>query len=65
MCRVIASRDRYPSQVKDLVFLVIHMCPTVKACESVGRRVKLAMRPQKLATHKRHMILYKKVVIRI
>ena len=41
MCRVIVSRDEYPPQVKDLLFFVIHMCPTVKARESVGRRAKL------------------------
>ena len=57
MCQVIASRDRYPRQVKDLVFLVIHICPMVKANESVGRHVKPAVRPRKFATHKRHMIL--------
>ena len=65
MCRVIASRDRYPPQVKDLVFLVIHMCPMVKARESVGRCAKPTVRPRKFATHKRHMILQKKVIIRI
>ena len=57
MCQVIASSDRYPRQVKDLVFLVIYICPMVKANESVGRHVKPAVRPRKFATHKRHMIL--------
>ena len=41
-----------PPRVKALLFLVIHMCPTVKACESVGRFAKPAMRPRKFATHK-------------
>ena len=57
MCRVIASRDRYPPQVKNLVFLVMHMFPTMKASESVGRHTKLAGRPRKFAAHKRHMAL--------
>ena len=57
MCRVIASKDRYPPQVKDLVFLVIHMCLMVKARESVGSRAKPVVKPRKFATHKRHMIL--------
>ena len=30
--------------------------PTMKAHESVGRREKLAVRPPKFATHKRHMV---------
>ena len=46
--------------MKDLIFFVIHMCPTVKARISVGRRVKPAMRPKKFATHKRHMICKRK-----
>ena len=35
-------------QVKDLVFLVIHICPTLKGRESVGRRAKLAVIPRKI-----------------
>ena len=57
MCWVIAIRDRYPLQVKGLIFFVIHMCPTVKAHESVGRHEKVAVRHRKFATQKRHMIL--------
>ena len=57
MCRVIASRDRYPPRVKDLVFFVIHMCPMVKARKNVGRHAKPMVRPRKFANHKRHMIL--------
>ena len=34
-----------PPRVKALVFLVIHMCLTVKAHESVGRLVKHTVRP--------------------
>ena len=60
MCRGIARRDRYPPRVKAPMFLVIHMCPTVRAQESVGRRVKPAMRPRKFATHKKtHGFEYK------
>ena len=60
MCRVIASRDRYPPRVKAPLFLVIHMCQTVKARESVGRLAKPAVRPQKFATHKKtHDFEYK------
>ena len=57
MCRVIASRDRYSPRGKAPVFLVIHMCLMVKAHESVGRGAKPAVRPQKFANHKKHMIL--------
>ena len=53
MCHGMASRDRYPPQVKASVFLVIHMCPTMKACESVGRHAKPTVRPRKFATHKK------------
>ena len=60
MCWVIASRDRYPPRVKVPLFLVILMCPTVKARESVGRRTKPAMRPLKFSTHKKtHGFEYK------
>ena len=38
--------------MKTPLVLVIHMCPTVKACESVGRLAKPAVRPRKFATHK-------------
>ena len=53
MCRVKASRDRYPLRVKDPIFLVIHMCLMMKASESVGRHAKPTMRPRKFATHKK------------
>ena len=43
--------------MKAPLFLVIHMCPTVKAHESVGRLEKPAVRPRKFATHKIYMIL--------
>ena len=46
------SKQGYIPQVKDLVFLVIHMCQTVKTRESVGRRAKPVVRPRKFATHK-------------
>ena len=52
MCRVIASRDRYLPRLKGPAFLVIHMCPMVKARESVGRLAKPTMRPRKFATRK-------------
>ena len=40
--------------------VVIHMCPLVKARESVGRLAKLAVRPWKFATHKKtHDFEYK------
>ena len=59
LCRVVASRDRY-HRVKDLVFFVIHMCPTVFARESVERCSKLAMRPQEFAYPKKtHVLLIK------
>ena len=46
--------------MKAPVFLVIHMCLTVKARESVGRRAKLVIRPEKFATHKKtHGFEYK------
>ena len=51
MCRVIASKDRYRHRVKVSLFIVIHMCPTVKASESVGRLTNPTVRflyyPQK------------------
>ena len=60
MCRVIARRGRYPPRVKALVFLVIHMCQTVKARESVGKRTKPAVKPRKFAFHKKtHGFEYK------
>ena len=60
MYRVLASRDRHPPRVKALLVLVIHMCPTVKARESVGRLVKPAVRLRKFATHKKtHDFEYK------
>ena len=49
--RITVSRDRYPHRVKNPIFLVRHMYPTMKVCESVRRRVKPAVRPQKFATH--------------
>ena len=46
--------------MKAPLFFVIHMCPTVKARESVGRLAKPAVRPQKFATHKKtHGFEYK------
>ena len=46
--------------MKALVFLVIHMCQTVKARESIGKLAKLAMRPRKFAVHKKtHDFEYK------
>ena len=46
--------------MKDQVFLVIHMCPTVNSRESVGRRAKPAVRPRKFAIHKKtHGFEYK------
>ena len=60
MCRVLASKDRHPPRVKAPLVLVIHMCPTVKARENVGRLTKPAMRPRKFATHKKtHDFEYK------
>ena len=43
--------------MKALLFLVIHMCHTVKAHEGVGRLAKLAVRPRRFTTHKKTMIL--------
>ena len=41
-------------------FLVIHMCPTVKDRDSVGRLAKPVARPRKFATHKKtHDFEYK------
>ena len=57
MCRVIASRDRYPLRVKAPLFFVIHMCPTVKTCDSVGRLAKPVVRSQNSLPTKRHIIL--------
>ena len=49
-----------PPRVKDPVFLVIHKCPMMKARESVGRRTKPAVRPQKFAyPQKTHVLLIK------
>ena len=48
----IASRNRFPPQEKNPVFLVRHMYPTMKVCESVGRLAKPAVRPRKFVTHK-------------
>ena len=46
--------------MKAPLFLVIHMCPTVKARESVRRLAKSAVRPRKFATHKKtHGFEYK------
>ena len=61
MHRVTTNRDRYPLGVmKTPLVLVIHMCPTVKARESVGRLAKLVVRPWKFATHKKtHDFEYK------
>ena len=48
-----ARWGRFPLRVKDLnLFLVRHMCPAMKVCETVERRAKPAVRPQKFATHK-------------
>ena len=55
MCQVIAGRYRYP-----LGYILLYMCPTVKARESVGRLVKLAVRHRKFTTHKKtHDFEYK------
>ena len=60
---VVASRDRLPPWVKDLIFWVIHMCPTVKARESVGMHAKPMVRPQKFAyPQKTHVLLIKKII---
>ena len=49
-----------PPRVKALLFLVIHMYPTMKAHESVGKLAKPVVRPQKFATHKKtHGFEYK------
>ena len=57
---VLESRDRHPLGVKAPLVLVIHMCPTVKAHEIVGRFAKPTVRPQKFATHKKtHDFEYK------
>ena len=46
--------------MKAPVFLVILMCPMVKARESVERCAKFAVRPRKFATHKKtHGFEYK------
>ena len=39
--------------MKTPLVLVIHMCPMMKARESIGRLAKPAVRPQKFATHKK------------
>ena len=52
MCWV-TSRDRYPPWVKAPLYLIIHMCPTAKVHESVGRLAKLAVRPRKFSNHKK------------
>ena len=50
-----------PPQVKYPVFLVIHMCPIVKARESVGRRAKPTVRPRKFTyPQKTHVLLIKR-----
>ena len=59
MCWVIASRDRYPPRVKAPVFVVIHMCPMVKARESVGRRAKLVVRLENSLPKMTHVLLIK------
>ena len=59
MCQVVSSRDR--RRVKALVFFFIHMYPTVKARESVGRRAKHTVRPRKFAyPQKTHVLLIKR-----
>ena len=48
-------------QVKAPVYLVIHMCLMVKARESVERRAKPAVRPQKFTyPQKTHVLLMKR-----
>ena len=48
-------------RVKAPVYLVIHMCPMVKARESVERRAKLAVRPLKfIYPQKTHVLLIKR-----
>ena len=49
---VTTSRDRYPHRVKNPIFLVRHMYPTMKVRESIRRRVKPAVRPRKFTTDK-------------
>ena len=62
MCRVTASKDRYP-RVKAPLYLVTHMYPAVKVRKSVERLLKLAVRPQKFATHKKtHGFEYKMII---
>ena len=49
--------------MKAPVFLVIHMRPTMQARESVGRRLKSVVRPQKSAyPQKTHVLLIKKII---
>ena len=43
--------------MKAPLFFVIHMCPTVKARESVERLAKPAVRPGNSLPKKRHMVL--------
>ena len=46
--------------MKAPVFLVIHMCQTVKSCESVGRHTKPTVRIQKFVyPQKTHVLLIK------
>ena len=46
--------------MKASLFFVIHMCPMVKARESVGRLAKPVVRPLKFVTHKKtHDFEYK------
>ena len=44
MCRVIASRDRYPLKGKTR-YMWLYIFPAMEGRESVGRHAKPAMRP--------------------
>ena len=54
-----------PPRGKDLVFLVIYMCPTVKTHESVERRAKPAVRPRKIRYPQKDTWFVNKMIIEV
>ena len=60
MCRVVTRRDRHPSGERS-VFLVKHMRPTVKVCESVGRCTTPAMKPRKTCYPQKTKVIYRRL----